>query len=109
MKIYRSRRGMFLGVCQGLADLVDIPVKYIRVLTVVAALFTLGGTVVVYLLAALLMPVKKPEGYEKEGFRENMEDLKDDAVHFVRREFDDLRRAGHSKKKDGETSGEGSL
>ncbi len=53
---YRSRRGVFLGVCRGLAEHFDFSVKGVRLLFVVLALFTgvwpmLAG----YLLAALLM------------------------------------------------------
>jgi len=56
---YRSRRGMFLGVCRGLADYFDFSVTGVRLAFVFIALFTgvwpmVGG----YLLAALLMRVE---------------------------------------------------
>ncbi len=96
MKIYRSREGKILGVCQGISDYTGFEVKYIRIAAVIAAVFTVGWVVAAYLLAALLIPVKRPEGYESKGFKENFEDFREDAEDFVKKEYNDLKEAGSS-------------
>ena len=57
--LYRSRDGMLLGVCKGIADYLDISLFWTRLLTVLflffSGLWPVGG---LYLLAAVMM---KPE------------------------------------------------
>lgn len=57
--LYRSRSGVILGVCKGLAEYFDLSVFWTRVVAVGFLIFTgLWPIVGLYLLAALLM---KPE------------------------------------------------
>ncbi|MCP4160438.1 MAG: PspC domain-containing protein [Deltaproteobacteria bacterium] len=98
MKMYRSREGKILGVCQGLADFTGFSVKYFRIAAVIVAILTGGWAVLVYLVAALLIPVERPEGYESKGFKENFEDFRDDAGDFAKKEFRDLKEAGASMR-----------
>jgi len=57
--IHRSRDGLFLGVCRGVAEHFDFSVFWTRFVVVVCILATgLWPTVGFYILAALLM---KPE------------------------------------------------
>ncbi len=44
------------GVCSGLADYFGIDATLVRVLTVIAAVFSLGTAVVAYVVAWALMP-----------------------------------------------------
>jgi phage shock protein PspC (stress-responsive transcriptional regulator) len=44
------------GVCSGLADYLGIDPTLVRVLTVIAAVFSLGTAVVAYVVAWALMP-----------------------------------------------------
>ena len=54
--LYRSRNGVILGVCRGLADYFDFSVFWIRTVAVILFIFTGFWPVVgIYLLAALLM------------------------------------------------------
>ena len=54
--LYRSRNGVILGVCRGLADYFDFSVFWIRAIAVALFIFTGFWPVVgIYLLAALLM------------------------------------------------------
>jgi phage shock protein C len=54
--LYRSRHGVILGVCRGIADYFDFSVFWIRAIAVVLLIFTGFWPVVgVYVLAALLM------------------------------------------------------
>jgi phage shock protein C len=57
--LYRSRRGMIFGVCKGLAESFDVSVRAVRIITVIAFLFTgIWPVGVLYLVAAMLL---KPE------------------------------------------------
>jgi phage shock protein C len=54
--LYRSRNGVILGVCRGLADYFDFSAFWIRAIAVILFIFTGFWPVVgIYLLAALLM------------------------------------------------------
>ena len=54
--LYRSRNGVLLGVCRGVADYFDFSVFWIRAIAVILFIFTGFWPVVgLYLLAALLM------------------------------------------------------
>ena len=54
--LYRSRNGVILGVCRGLADYFDLSAFWIRAIAVILFIFTGFWLVVgIYLLAALLM------------------------------------------------------
>ncbi len=59
---YRSRNGLLLGVCRGIADYFDFSVFWIRAIAVVLFLLTgfwpIAG---IYILAALLMKSKPAE------------------------------------------------
>jgi phage shock protein C len=46
------------GVCAGVADYLGVDATLIRVLTVVAAFFSLGTVVIAYVIAWALMPTQ---------------------------------------------------
>ena len=57
--LYRSRGGLILGVCRGLADYLGIAALWIRLAAVILLLMTgLWPIVILYIIAAFLM---KPE------------------------------------------------
>ena len=62
--LYRSRHGALLGVCRGLAEYFDFSVTWVRILTVVAFIFTGFWPVgMLYIIMALIMkpaPVLAP-------------------------------------------------
>ena len=61
-RLYRSRHGMFFGVCLGISDYFSLPVFWIRVLMVL--FFFISGffpLVFIYILAGLIMK-KEPAG-----------------------------------------------
>ncbi|MDI9509114.1 MAG: PspC domain-containing protein [Clostridiales bacterium] len=56
-KLYRSETNkMICGVCQGVAEYVNIDPTVIRLLWVFSALFGVG--VIAYIAAAIIMPVE---------------------------------------------------
>ncbi len=66
-KLYRSRYGQVFGVCQGIADWRDLPVNPIRLILIVATIFTgFFPMVIIYLLAAIFIPVNPYEAPRQE-------------------------------------------
>lgn len=56
-RLTRSRQDNMLGgVCAGVADYFNIDLALVRVLTVVAALFSFGTVALAYVAAWILMP-----------------------------------------------------
>ncbi|KQY56534.1 PspC domain-containing protein [Nocardioides sp. Root140] len=56
-RLTRSRQDNMLGgVCAGVADYFNIDLALVRVLTVVAALFSFGTVALAYVAAWVLMP-----------------------------------------------------
>lgn len=94
--IYRSRNGIILGVCKGLAEHFDFSVFWTRVIALIF-LFIVGilPAIGLYLLAALLMkpepviPVVNPA--EKE-FYDSYTYSRQGAVQRLKRRFENLQR-----------------
>jgi len=85
-RLYRSRRGEFLGVCQGIADWKDFPVGSVRLGFILLALFTAFMPVLVfYLILAIILPLE-PE-YREEQRRENRRRSSED----VQADFENLK------------------
>lgn len=58
-KLYRSRdEQMFAGVCGGLAAYFEIDPTLVRLLFVAAVLLGMGGTILVYFLMMIIVPVE---------------------------------------------------
>ncbi len=93
---YRSRDGMLLGVCRGLADHLDFPVFWMRVLTVLLVLFTgLWPGLVLYFAAGLLMklePVVQPSSDTEREFYDAWASSRSGALARVREKFERLER-----------------
>ncbi len=93
---YRSRRGMVFGVCQGLADHLDVSVFWLRlaavVVTPISGLWPMMGA---YIVAAFLMkpePVLPLETAEDAEFYSAYTASSSMAVHRLKRTFDNLDR-----------------
>jgi len=52
----RSDDRMIAGVCSGVADYLGLDVTLVRLLTVIAAIFSVGAVAVAYIAAWILMP-----------------------------------------------------
>jgi phage shock protein C len=69
--LYRSRKGVLLGVCRGVADYFDFSVFWIRVVVFILLIFNGFWPVVgLYILAALLMK-SEPASDARTGLKEN--------------------------------------
>lgn len=93
---YRSRAGVFFGVCKGLAQYFDFSVFWVRTITLVLFLFTgfwpMGA---IYFLAVLLMkpepvvPIDTP--YEEEFYNSYL-NSRQHAISRLKRRYDSLKR-----------------
>ena len=68
--LYRSRDGIILGVCRGIADYFDFSAFWIRAILIVVFIFTGFWPVIgIYILAAILMKSEPGLPGEKESKR----------------------------------------
>lgn len=99
MKLFRSRDGILLGVCQGLAEWSGYPVRYFRLAIILTAFFVDWWVFIIYLGLAILMPVRRPSGYDSDRFKETFSDLGDDARDFAKREYKNFKDATGSRQR----------
>lgn len=94
--LYRSRRGILLGVFKGLGDYFDLSVKWLRVIGIIIFIFSGFWPIgVLYLLAALIMkpePVIPFEGPDETEFYNSYTHSPKGAAHRMKRKFDNLNR-----------------
>jgi phage shock protein C len=94
--LYRSRRGIVLGVCKGIAEYLDVSVFWTRAIVVVATIFTgLWPIPVLYVVAAFLMkpePVLPLETESDREFYNSYTSSRTMALHRLKRTFDSLDR-----------------
>ena len=94
--IYRSRSGLILGVCKGLAEHFDFSVFWTRVIVLIF-LFVAGilPALGLYLLAALLMkpePVIPLKNSAEKEFYDSYTYSRQGAVERLKRRFENLQR-----------------
>ncbi|MBW1708659.1 MAG: envelope stress response membrane protein PspC, partial [Deltaproteobacteria bacterium] len=91
---YRSRHGIILGVCQGIADYFNFSVFWTRVITIGLLIFTGFWPIVgLYILAALLMkpePVIPLDSDEDQEFYDSYTHSRGMALRRVKRTYDNL-------------------
>jgi phage shock protein C len=94
--LYRSRDGVILGVCRGIAEHFDFSVFWVRTVTVLMFFFSgLWPLTGVYILAALLMkpePVLPIETEAEAEFYDSYVHSRKGAVHRLKRKYDGLDR-----------------
>ncbi len=94
--LYRSRRGVVMGVCRGLAQYFDLSVTWLRVLTVLAFVFTGFWPVgVIYLVLALVMkpePVLAPADEQEQEFYHSYAGSRPMAISRLDRTYRNLER-----------------
>jgi len=94
--LYRSRNGIILGVCRGIADYFDFSVFWARVITLVLLFFTgFWPVMILYFVAALLMkpePVIPIETDEEQEFYDSYVHSHRGATDRVKRRYENLER-----------------
>ena len=94
--LYRSRDGVLLGVCRGVAEYFDMSVFWLRMAVVLV--FLLSGfwpVLGVYLVAALLMkpsPVRPIESEDEQEFYDSYVHSPRSAAQRLKRQFDNIDR-----------------
>lgn len=94
--LYRSRNGIVLGVCRGIAEYFDFSVFWARV--IVVALFFFSGfwpVVVLYFVAALLMkpePVIPIQTDDHQEFYDSYIHSRKAGIDRLKRRYDNLER-----------------
>ena len=94
--IYRSRNGVFLGVCQGIAEHFDFTVFWIRMAMVIAFILTGFWPVIgIYLVAAFFMkpkPVRPIKSDEEHEFYDSYVNSPKSAAQRLKSKFEKLDR-----------------
>lgn len=94
--LYRSRTGMLLGVCKGLARFLDVPVAAVRLAVVVMTPFTgVWPMIAAYLIAGFVIkpePVLPPDSDEERAFYDDYVASRKNALARVKRRFEQLDR-----------------
>ena len=94
--LYRSRNGIVLGVCRGIADYFDFSVFWARVITLVLLFFTgFWPVMILYFVAALLMkpePVIPIETDEEQEFYDSYVHSHRGATDRLKRRYENLER-----------------
>lgn len=103
-RIYRSRRGILLGVCRGLAEHFDLSVFWVRVAVFLMFLFTGFWPVgVIYIIAGLILkpaPVVPFQNENDQEFYQSYTTSRESALQRLKRKFDNIdqriRRMEHT-------------
>ena len=69
-KIYKSYEGAIIsGVCIGLSERFGISASFLRVLFLLASIFSFGSPILIYILLSIIMPAKSmKENYRKSSY-----------------------------------------
>ena len=94
--LYRSRDGILLGVCRGVAEYFDMSVFWVRMAVVLV--FLLSGfwpVIGIYLVAAFFMrpnPVRPIETEDEQEFYDSYVHSPRSAAQRLKRQFENLER-----------------
>ena len=93
---YRSRNGVFLGVCKGTADFFAFPVVWVRALVFTAFIFSgFFPIVFLYFIAALVMkpePVIPFHSEDDQEFYNSYVYSRESAIHRLKSKFNNIER-----------------
>jgi len=94
--LYRSRTGLIVGVCKGVAQYFDFSVFWMRAIAVVLLIVSgIWPMLIVYVVAALLMklePVLPLETEEEQDFYNSYTTSRSMALRRLKRVYDHLDR-----------------
>jgi phage shock protein C len=94
--IYRSRHGVIFGVCRGLAEHFDFSVFWVRLVAVVALVFSgLWPAMILYILAALVMkpePVMPISSPDEQQFYDHYAASRHAAAEKLKHRYDKLEK-----------------
>ncbi|MEN8210915.1 MAG: envelope stress response membrane protein PspC [Thermodesulfobacteriota bacterium] len=92
--IYRSRSGIFMGVCRGLADYFNFNVFWLRIIVLILFLFTGFWPIgVMYIVAGLLLkmePVSPLHDEKDQEFYDTYTRSRQSAIQRIKRKFENI-------------------
>ena len=91
-KLYRSRKGEWLGICKGIAEWRDLPVGTVRLIFVLVAIFTaIVPCLIIYFLVGLILPVNPYDdpSYER-GYNDGRRDGGRGQTYYYKPEPEDF-------------------
>jgi phage shock protein C len=95
-RLYRSRKGIFMGVCRGLAQHFNFSVFWTRMIVLLLFLFTGFWPVgVMYIVAGLLFklePVSPLQDEKDHEFYDTYTHSRESAIQRIKRKFDNIER-----------------
>lgn len=93
---YRSRKGILMGVCRGIAEYFDLSVFWTRAAVIVIFLFTGFWPVgVIYIVTGLIMklePASPLKDENDEEFYEAYTHSRESAIQRIRKKYDNIER-----------------
>lgn len=94
--LYRSRNGLFMGVCKGLSIHFDFSTFWVRVLTLITFLFTGFWPIgVLYIVAGLILkvePVSPINDERDKEFYDTYTHSRASAIQRIKRKFENIER-----------------
>ena len=94
--LYRSRNGVILGVCRGIAEYFDFSVFWVRAIAVGLLIFSgFWPVTILYFIAALIMkpkPVIPIDTDEEQEFYNSYVHSRKGAIDRLRRRYNNLER-----------------
>ncbi|RLB91976.1 MAG: envelope stress response membrane protein PspC [Deltaproteobacteria bacterium] len=94
--VYRSRQGILMGVCRGLAQHFNFSVFWMRMVVFLLFLFTGFWPVgVLYIVAGLILkmePVIPLKNEEDQEFYQSYTNSRESAIQRIKRKFDNIDR-----------------
>ena len=94
--LYRSRKGVILGVCRGIAEYFDFSAFWVRAIAVILLFFTgFWPIMIVYFGAALIMkpePVLPIHTEDEQEFYDSYLHSRKGAADRLKRRYDNLER-----------------
>jgi len=94
--VYRSRKGIFMGVCRGFAEFFDLNVFWVRVIAFLLFLMTGFWPIgVIYIVAGLFLkvePVTPLRSEKDEEFYDSYTRSRQSAIQRIKRKFENIER-----------------
>lgn len=94
--LYRSRKGLFMGVCRGMAEHFDVSIFWTRMIVILLFLFTGFWPVgVIYLVTGLLLklePVAPLQDEREQEFYDSYTRSRESAIQRIRRKYENMER-----------------
>ncbi|MFW5488688.1 MAG: envelope stress response membrane protein PspC [Desulfovibrio sp.] len=91
---YRSRNGKFLGVCRGMSEYYGLPLRWVRIGVIAAAIFTgIWPALILYVIVAFLLkpePVVPLKNESEQEFYESYASSREQGLSRLKRKFDQL-------------------